>query len=39
MVLNGIIKISKFYEDFIKNYDDNSNKGYIFKVDVEYTKN
>ena len=34
-----IIKISKFYEDFIKNYDDNCNKGYIFKVDVEYTKN
>ena len=28
--------ISKFNEDFIKNYDENSDKGYIFEVDVEY---
>ena len=26
-------------EDFIKNYDGDSDKGYIFKVDVEYLKN
>ena len=26
----------KFNEDFIKNYDEDSNKGYIFEVDVEY---
>ena len=25
--------------DFIKNYDENSNKGYILDVDVEYPKN
>ena len=28
--------ISKFNEVFIKNYDENSNKGYIFEVDVKY---
>ena len=31
--------LSKFNETFIKNYDENSNKGYIFEVDVEYSKN
>ena len=31
--------ISKFNEDFIKNYDEDSDKGYIFKIDVEYPKN
>ena len=30
---------SKFNEDFIKNYDDDSNKGYTLIVDVEYPKN
>ena len=30
---------SKFNEDFTKNYDENSNKEYIFKVDVEFPKN
>ena len=25
-------------EDFIKNYDENGNKGYIFEVDVKYPK-
>ena len=25
-----------FAEDFIKNYDENSNKGYILEVDAEY---
>ena len=29
---------SKFNENFIKNYDENSNKGYFLKVDVEYPK-
>ena len=26
----------KFNEQFIKNYDENSNKGYFFEIDVEY---
>ena len=26
---------SKFNKDFIKNYDENSNKGYILEVDIE----
>ena len=30
--------IHEFDEDFIKNYDDNSNEGYILEVDVEYSK-
>ena len=29
----------KFDEKFIKNYDENSDKGYILEVDVEYLKN
>ena len=29
----------KFFEDFIKKYDENSNKGYILEVIVEYPKN
>ena len=32
-------KVFNFHEDFIKNYDENSNKGYILEVDVEYPKN
>ena len=28
----------KFNESFIKNYDENSDKGYILEVDVEYPK-
>ena len=28
----------KFNEDFIRNYDENSNKGYFLEVDVEYPK-
>ena len=31
--------LSKFNENFIKNYDENSNKGYFLEVDVEYPKN
>ena len=34
-----IKKLSKFNKDFIKNYDENSNKGHIFEVDFEYPKN
>ena len=29
-------KLSEFNEHFIKNYDENNDKGYILKVDVEY---
>ena len=29
----------KFNEDFIKNYAEDSNNGYILEVDVEYPKN
>ena len=30
---------SKFNADFIKNYDEETDKGYILEVDVEYPKN
>ena len=30
--------VSKFDEEFIKIFDDDSNKGYILEVDVEYLK-
>ena len=30
--------ISKFDEKFIRNYDENSDKGYILEVAVEYLK-
>ena len=33
-----IKKLFTFDEDLIKNYDKNSNKGYILEVDVEYPK-
>ena len=29
---------NKIHEDVIKNYDENSDKGYILEVDVEYPK-
>ena len=31
-------ELSQFKEDFIKNYDENSNKGYFLEVYVEYLK-
>ena len=31
--------ISKFNEDFIKNYDKESDEGYLLEVDAEYPKN
>ena len=31
--------VSKIDEDFIKNYDEDSDKGYILEVDVEYPEN
>ena len=31
--------VSKIDEDFIKNYAEDSDKGYILQVDVEYPKN
>ena len=30
--------LSKFNEIFIRNYDENSDKGYFLKVDVDYPK-
>ena len=37
MVFNGG-NFSKFNEDFIKEYDENSNKRHFLKVDIEYPK-
>ena len=31
--------LSKFNERFIKDYNENSNRGYFLEVDVEYPKN
>ena len=30
---------SQFHEDFIKNCNEESNKGYFFEIDVQYAKN
>ena len=41
MVLNGFDTSgasNKINEDFIKNYDENNDKGYILEVDVKYPK-
>ena len=38
MVLNGKKDMLKFNEEFIKSYEEDSDKGYIIKVDVEYPK-
>ena len=32
-------QLSEFGEHFIKNYDENNDRGYILEVDVEYPKN
>ena len=32
-------QLSEFDERFIKNYDENNDKGYTLEVDVEYPKN
>ena len=37
MILNER-NMSKFNENFIKNYDEDSDKGYILEVNVEYRK-
>ena len=42
LVVDGfkwIKKLSKIAECFIKNYNENSDKGYILEVEVEYPKN
>ena len=31
-------ELSKFKEDFIKNYDENANIGYFLEVDIDYPK-
>ena len=31
--------LSIFTEEFSKNYDENSDRGYLFEVDVEYSRN
>ena len=31
-------QLSKFSEDFIKNFDENSNEGYFLEVDIDYWK-
>ena len=31
--------MSKFTEEFIKNYDEDSDKGYIIEIDVKYPRN
>ena len=36
---NRIKDLSKIDEDFIRNYDKDSDKGYILEVDVKYSKN
>ena len=40
--VNGFIwcnkYLSDFNKDFVKNYDENSDEGYLFEVDVEYPK-
>ena len=37
--LKFVRQVSKIDEDFIKNYDEDTDMGYILEVDVEYPKN
>ena len=37
-VFEWVEELSQFNEDFIKNYDEDSNKGYFLEVDVQYPK-
>ena len=37
-VFKCVKNLSKFNEDFIKKYDENSDKGYFLEVDIEYAK-
>ena len=42
LLVNGfdwVKNLSKFNEDFIKSYDENSDKGYFLEVDVEWCEN
>ena len=36
--LKNLKNVSKFDENFIKNYDENSDKGFILELDIEYPK-
>ena len=36
--LKWVKDLSKFNDSFMKNYDENSGKGYFLEVDVEYPK-
>ena len=38
MVLSGKKNMLKFTKEFIKNYDEDSDKGYIFDIDLKYPK-
>ena len=43
LIVNGFksvekSRLSRFNEIFIKNYDENSNKGYFLEIDVDYSK-
>ena len=39
MVLNGKKNISEFDAEFINNYDEDIDKGYIIEEDINYRKN
>ena len=32
------LRLSRFNDTFINNYDENSDKGYFFEVDIDYPK-
>ena len=38
-VFKWVEDLSEFNESFIKNYDENRDRGYFLEVDVEYLKN